>query len=65
MIVHKKVKNESKVKRRNQARSKIRIKNKPLAKGGTKARCPDISKIKNLGFSKYTLLEEGLRKVVF
>jgi len=44
---------------------KIRIKNKPLAKGGTKARCPDISKIKNLGFSKYTLLEEGLRKVVF
>jgi len=44
---------------------KIIIKNKPLAKGGTKARCPDISKIKNLGFSKYTLLEDGLRKVVF
>ena len=44
---------------------KITIKNKPLAKGGTKARCPDISKIKNLGFSKYTLLEDGLRKVVF
>lgn len=43
---------------------KIRIKSKPLAKGGTKARCPDISKIKRLGFSKYTLLEDGLRKVI-
>lgn len=44
---------------------KIKIKNKPLAKGGTKARCPNISKIKKLGFSKYILLEDGLRKVIY
>ena len=44
---------------------KIKIKNKPLAKGGTKARCPNISKIKKLGFSKYDLLEDGLKKVIY
>jgi nucleoside-diphosphate-sugar epimerase len=42
----------------------INIKNKPIAKGGTKARCPDISKIKKLGFLNYTLLEDGLKKVI-
>ena len=43
---------------------KIQIKNKPIAAGGTKVRCPDISKLKKLGFKNYTLLEDGLRKVI-
>jgi len=43
---------------------RIRIKNKPIAAGGTKVRCPDISKLKKLGFKNYTLLEDGLRKVI-
>lgn len=43
---------------------RIQIKNKPIAAGGTKVRCPDISKLKKLGFKNYTLLEDGLRKVI-
>jgi nucleoside-diphosphate-sugar epimerase len=44
---------------------KIKIKNKPIAIGGTKMRCPDIKKIRKLGFKNYSSLEEGLQKVIF
>jgi hypothetical protein len=43
----------------------IIIKNKPLAKGGTRARCPDITKIKKLGNLQFMNLKEGLKKVIF
>lgn len=40
----------------------IRIKQTPQPKGGTQRRCPDISKIKRLGFKPKTSLSEGLKK---
>ena len=46
-------------------KKKIIIKNKPIAKGGTKVRCPDITKIKKLGSIKFLTLKEGLKKVIF
>lgn len=43
----------------------IKIYKKPLKKGGTKIRVPDIKKIKNLGFKPEINIEQGLRKVLF
>jgi len=43
----------------------IIIKNKPLAKGGTTSRCPDITKIQKLGNLQFMNLREGLKKVIF
>ena len=43
---------------------KLTIKKTHLKKGGTKVRLPDISKIKNLGFSKKYSLDEGLKKII-
>ncbi len=43
---------------------KIVIKNKKIAKGSTKVRCPDISKLKKLGFIKKVSLTEGLKQVI-
>ena len=36
----------------------------PLAKGSTKIRVPDITKIKNLGFKPKLNLDKGLRKSI-
>jgi len=44
---------------------RIVVKNKPIAKGGTKVRCPNIAKIKKLGKIKFLTLKEGLKKVIF
>ena len=35
-----------------------------IAKGGTKNRCPDIKKIKKLGFKQKVFLEQGLKKTI-
>jgi len=43
---------------------KIIIKNKTIAKGSTKVRCPDISKLKKLGFIKKVSLTVGLKQVI-
>ena len=43
---------------------KISIKKSPLAKGSTKIRVPDITKIKNLGFKPKLNLDKGLRKSI-
>lgn len=40
----------------------ISIKQTPQPAGGTKRRCPDVTKIKKLGFSARTPLFEGLQK---
>ena len=45
-------------------KKKIKIKNKPLKKGGTKIRLPNISKIKKLGFKPKIKIEEGLKKIL-
>ena len=43
---------------------KANIKKSPIAYGGTKVRCPDISKIKKLGFYPKVSLNEGLKKTM-
>ena len=43
---------------------KISLKKGLIAKGGTTRRCPDISKIKKLGFKSKTTLKNGLKKTV-
>ena len=35
-----------------------------LAKGGTQRRCPDISKIKKLGFVQKISLENGIKLIL-
>ena len=45
-------------------KKKIILKNTPLAKGGTKIRVPNISKIKKLGFKYKFYLDKGLRKTL-
>ena len=43
---------------------KILIKRKKIAKGSTKMRCPDISKIKKMGFVKKIPLKTGLKNII-
>ena len=43
---------------------KISINKKKIAKGSTKNRCPDITKIKKLGFKKKYKLKSGLLKTI-
>jgi nucleoside-diphosphate-sugar epimerase len=43
---------------------RIIIKNKKIAKGSTKVRCPDISKIKKMGFVKKVPLKNGLKNII-
>jgi nucleoside-diphosphate-sugar epimerase len=45
-------------------KKKIVIKNANLAKGGTPRRCPDISKIKKLGFVQKISLEQGIQLIL-
>ena len=42
----------------------INIKNTPLAKGSTKIRIPDISKLKRLGFKPKLSIEKGLKMAI-
>ena len=58
-----KIKNLAK-KMSNILKKKILIRKGRIAKGGTKNRCPDIKKIKKLGFRQKILLEQGLRKTI-
>ncbi len=44
---------------------KIKIKKTKLTKGSPKKRCPDIKKIKKLGFKQKYNLEKGLKKIIF
>jgi len=44
--------------------TKIRLKKINLQNGGTNTRCPDITKIKNLGFKPKFNLDQGLKKIV-
>ena len=43
---------------------KILIKKKNSFKGGTNIRCPDISKIRKLGFKEKITLKNGLKKII-
>lgn len=43
---------------------KVKIENLPLKKGGTKIRCPNINKIKQLGFKQKISLREGLEQII-
>ncbi len=43
---------------------KILIKNKKIAKGSTKIRCPNISKIQKMGFVKKISLKKGLTNII-
>jgi len=45
-------------------KKRIVIKNTNLAKGGTPRRCPDISKIKKLGFVQKISLEQGIQLIL-
>lgn len=45
-------------------KKRIVIKNTNLAKGGTPRRCPDISKIKKLGFVQKISLEQGIKLIL-
>jgi dTDP-D-glucose 4,6-dehydratase len=45
-------------------KKKIFIKKMSLAKGGTQRRCPDISKIKKLGFVQKISLENGIKLIL-
>ncbi len=45
-------------------KKKIHIKHIPLRSGGTKKRCPNIDKIKRLGFKQKITLNEGLKKII-
>lgn len=40
------------------------LRHKPLKKGGTTKRCPDITKIKKLGFKEKFSIDEGLKKTI-
>lgn len=42
----------------------IELQHGPLQPGGTKRRCPDIRKLRELGYSPRVSLEDGLRKTV-
>ena len=44
--------------------SKKRIRFGKLAKGGTKHRCPNISKIRKLGFKQKIKLNEGIQNLI-
>jgi len=44
--------------------AKVNIKETPAPEGETKRRCPDISKIKKLGYMPRTSLEEGLKPTI-
>lgn len=43
---------------------KIFIKRKKIAKGSTRMRCPDITKIKKIGFVKRISLKKGLENII-
>ena len=43
---------------------KILIKRKKISEGSTKMRCPDISKIKKMGFVKKIPLRVGLKNII-
>ena len=43
---------------------KIFIKRKKIAKGSTRMRCPDITKIKKIGFVKKISLKKGLENII-
>jgi len=45
-------------------KKKVKIKNIPIKKGGTKLRCPNINKIKKLGFKQKISLFDGLKKII-
>jgi nucleoside-diphosphate-sugar epimerase len=45
-------------------KKRIVLKNTNLAKGGTPRRCPDISKIKKLGFVQEISLEQGIQLIL-
>jgi len=45
-------------------KKKIILKSRSIAKGGTIIRCPDISKIKKIGFKQKFSLSEGLVKTI-
>ena len=45
-------------------KKKVLLKKTALAKGGTKIRLPDITKIKSLGFRKKFSLDKGLKKTL-
>jgi len=46
-------------------KKKFKITNKKLKTGGTKHRCPDIKKIKKLGFKPKVSLIDGIKKCIF
>ncbi len=48
----------------NNLKSKKVIKYRKLAKGGTKHRCPDITKISKLGFKQKIKLQEGIYNLI-
>ena len=43
---------------------KIIIKKSPLAKGSSTIRCPDINKIKKMGYKSLISLEEGIKRCI-
>ena len=43
---------------------KINIKKTPIAKGSTKRRCPNINKIKKIGYRPNILLKNGIKDVI-
>ncbi len=45
-------------------KKKVKIKKNPIKKGGTKIRCPNINKIKKLGFKQKISLFDGLKKII-
>jgi nucleoside-diphosphate-sugar epimerase len=42
----------------------IQVQSGPAAAGGTPRRCPDISKVRRLGFEPHTPFEQGLKETV-
>lgn len=44
---------------------KIKFKSQNLPKGGTNIRCPDISKLKKIGFVPKINLNNGLKKIIY
>lgn len=45
-------------------KKRVNIKHTPLRSGGTKKRCPNIDKLKKLGFKQKITLYEGLKKII-